>query len=146
MKLGRPTVITVLSLLLMLGGVVTITQMAMSSRIAFCTPEFIASASGGFGAMAWVCRRFGCDGFLFVSWAMGLTAGVIGVGLWRLAAWARLALMAICIIGLPDGTVQVVVALRKHDFIEVAVQTLSLAIAVWLIRYLHSPDVRARLV
>jgi hypothetical protein len=143
MKLRRPTVISVIAALLLLGGVVTIIQMAVSSRITLCTPEFIEKASGEFGAIPWVCRRFGCGGFLFVSWLMGLGGGVIGVGLWRTAAWARLASIAICTLVLMDGTIQVVVALGRHDLFEAVVQTLFLGISIWLIRYLRRPDVKA---
>ena len=142
MKPRRPVGIAILSALGVLVGVITILQMAVSSRIALCSTEFIESASASPGAIAWFLRRFGCDGFLSVAWVLGLSAGVTGFGLWRLASWAWTAMVIVSALSLLDGIVQVLDSLWRHDFVGAIAETCLVGVSLCLIRYLQTPAVK----
>ncbi len=138
----RPTGVTVISVLNFIGAACyLLAALAMFLGGAMIAQMAGSASSGGGSGMQALIAGLGAFLGVFLLVGAGLCL-LVGIGLWKLANWARILQIVLLALGLVLGVFGLLGAVTNFHAGPVVWQLIVLAIQAWILIYLFKPHVK----
>lgn len=137
----RPTGVTVISVLNFIGAALyLLAALGIFVGGAFFAQVAKSSAQGGAGVTAMIAGLGAVLGVIFI--VGGGLCLFVGIGLWKLANWARILEIVLLVLGLLFGLFGLLGSLTNFHAGPLVWQVVIMAIQIWIIVYLFKPNVK----
>ena len=135
MQKKRPLVVTCVSLLLLLFGLSF--PIFLFSRYPQESIEFVKSQCG---LTAFLVRHFGGQALATENALLAIGSGILGLGLWRLLPWSRVAIITVSSVAIVLGVVELIQFKISHSCSSVGL--IGFAISGALLYYFSRAKVK----
>lgn len=138
----RPTGVTIISVLNFIGaGFCLLGALGMFLAGAVITQMVRSSAAAGPAGMQALAAGMGAIlGVIFI-----IVAGLyllVGIGLWKLANWARILQIVLLALGLVFGVFGLLIGAAQFNLGVTVIRLIIMAIEAWILIYLFRPHVK----